>query len=717
MSAAVAQSEVVLMRDWPQLRTLVKDYRASGNPVYFDTETTGLDPRAGYLVMLQFMQDDQPAMILDLRRAYSEDYMGFTAKYLGAVSQVLAPLFDGTCLIVGMNLKFDLGWIGHHLRIQAKRVYDVKLAEQVIMGLGGSDASSLGVSFTLRDIAKRRLDIDMSKEERSWFIDLHMRDDWSKPFPEAQLRYGADDIRVLGPIMAAQTERLTKRGLLDVAKLEMRALPAISAMEQAGVLIDVDGWRAVIAEKADEADRIGEEALSVFGPAILLARAKAFDEVMASYEPAMKSWQAAHDTFVAALREEWESYQGESQPGWGEFKTAALKVWRDGHPRPIKPKADTSLPNLGSTKQLLEAFEVLGIDAPSTGSDVLRPLESRYEPVALLLKWRKATKFVDAFGESLLKHVGPDGRIHPEYQQIGASTGRMSCTRPNWQQVPSKGDGERLRALVKAAPGNRMLTADFSNIELRILADYSGDAHMLDFFRRGVDVHTETAKLMFDLPKDMTKEEASDKDTGPLPGWSYRDIAKTINFGLVYGMSANKLGRALKIDKGRSRELMDAYFDTYPGVVRWLNRQKQFGLDKRWTTTMSGRIRYYKLGPEPLQPPRESGREKYQEWREAKGEWDFQRGRIERQACNTPIQGTSADITKLALALLFEAGVLKYAEIVAVVHDEIVMECAEADVKRTSAWLAKCMRDAAQTYLQRVAVPETKVAVSDHWEK
>ena len=386
-------------------------------------------------------------------------------------------------------------------------------------------------------------------------------------------------------------------------------------------------------------------------------------------------------------------------------------------PNPGRPKPDTSLPNLGSPKQLLTAFQALGIPTVKTGKDVLKQLEDDYPAVKLLTDWRQEEKFVTSFGDSLLQFVDHDTRrIHPEYVQIGASTGRMACSRPNWQQVPSKGDGKRLRALVTAEPGNSILTADFSNIELRILADMSRDSRMLEMFASGMDLHSYTARMMFGLGEDVDVEHAE-----AFPGVTFRAVAKMINFGLVYGMSATKLSRTLKITRERAGELMEAYFSLYPGVQRWLEEQRTAGIHQLTSYTYAGRKRFYSLPNEPLRPATRDV-EVVNEWLDQRRLWKGQKHRIERQACNTPVQGTSADITKLALCVLHEsingdAALRDVTRIIAIVHDEFVIEVPTDLAFTANRVLAEAMMEAAATYLKTVTLPPVKVAVSDHWTK
>jgi DNA polymerase-1 len=697
-------------KDLGGIRSLVLAYRTRKEPVYLDTETTGLNPRSSRLSMVQLRQGRRVPVVIDVRHCD-----------LARLGAELDPLFDGQLLVVGMNLKFDYQFLRQHLGVQMHRVYDVMLAEQVLYGLGKSDGRKEGVEFHLKSIAERR-GIEMSKGEREWFIDLDQRpDEWNAPFPEAQVRYGAKDITVLTDIFEQQTAELGEKELIETALLEMRALPMIAEMELAGVHIDVEGWRAFIAEKEAEARAIEEEALGVYGAAIVQARAEKFDLEAGGY----LQWEEAKAAQEQRLQEVWgHNLLSEEGIKWGTFKIERMKAWRAENPNPGRPKIDASPPNLGSSQQLLEAFRVMGIRMPSgepvtsTASEVLVSLEDTYPEIELLLRFRKAQKFVDSFGETLLAKIDPTTlRIHPEYQQIGASTGRMSCTNPNWQQVPSKGDGKRLRELVKAEPGNVMLTADFSNIELRILAHLTRDETMLRFFREGLDLHSETAKFMYGLSADVSEKVLKDKANGPVPGWSYRDVAKTINFGLVYGMSPSKLARTLRVPKEKAQQLFSAYFRMYPGVEKWLATAREYGLREMKVQTLVGRKRFFSLPAEPTKPMRGAAGTSYQEYRKAMQEYTALRSRVERQSMNTPIQGTSADITKLALALLFERGFLDIGKVIAVVHDEVVAEVPEQHTARAKAELEQAMWDAALKWLTRVDMPRPIAEVSDHWHK
>ena len=694
------------LTDFAELRTLLA---LPPGPIFTDTETTGLNPRRDTLVLVQLYQTGLAEPILiDWRKAWP--------SWADLLSEVFAKH-----LLVAHNAKFDLGVLRAN-GVSFGQVFCTQVAEQVLRGVGLEDARVQGIEVSLAGLAKTYgvRTTPLSKAEREWFY-VTLPLDIEQEIPEAQLAYAAEDVKVLADIYEAQQAELElrdDRGATDlrpVLALEMRVLPALVDVELAGIRIDTESWRAFIADKAVEAKGHEDMVLETFGEPILSERIRQYDADMVAFE----AYKAAEEAEIVRLKAEWQQPDTKQAHleaighgmGWGDYKQLAMRMWRALNPRPDRPKLDTTPPNVGSSTQLLSAFRVLGIPFETTDSKQLAPYEHDYPAIGTLIRYRKAQKFVDSFGESLLAFVEDDGRIHPDYNQIGASTGRMSCTRPNWQQVPSRGDGKKLRECVVAAPGYKLLTADFSNIEMRILAEYSRDERLLGFFDADVDLHSEVARLMFGL------DESVDPKTTPcpaVPGWSYRDVAKTINYGLVYGMSATRLARTALITQDEAQRLMDAYFALFPGVVNWLKRAREVGVKLQRSRTLLGRVRPYHL-PHPvgIGAP----------W-EVRNEYRRAIARIERQSMNTPIQGTSADITKEALARYFELPGTKKGRVVAIVHDELVVEVRDEYAERSGRLLATAMDEAQSRVCRlkrneepRVRLTCPEVHISDRWEK
>ncbi len=324
-----------------------------------------------------------------------------------------------------------------------------------------------------------------------------------------------------------------------------------------------------------------------------------------------------------------------------------------------------------------------------------------------VLDYREAQKFVDSFGEKLLSFADENNRIHPDYHQIGADTGRMSCSAPNWQQVPSKGDGKKLRRCVIAGEGNKLITADFSNIELRIIADLSGDERMLEMFASGQDLHSYTARLMFDLD-----ESVNPKTTEWRGGLTYRQAAKIVNYLIPYGGSAFAIAQQNNMPVEDAEELVNKWFEMFAGVKAWMEGLQR-EVHRHWhSRTLSGRIRHY---DKPREPERGWGKN-FKEFKQAQLTFRKQVAAIERQARNSPVQGLSADITKLAVALFYEMCAPSLGIIVAVVHDEIVVESPGDEAEEVREILADAMQGACLKYLRRVTIPRPEPTISDHWE-
>ena len=318
---------------------------------------------------------------------------------------------------------------------------------------------------------------------------------------------------------------------------------------------------------------------------------------------------------------------------------------------------------VGSPKQLGQIlFEKLALPKGkktktgwSTDSSVLEDLSSSHPICAKVLEWRSSSKLKSTYCDTLPGLVNPaTGRIHTSYNQAVAATGRLSSSDPNLQNIPVRTDaGRRIREAFVAAPGHVLLSADYSQIELRLLADIADDENLIQGFREGADIHSRTASEVFGVPMDQMTNEI-------------RSRAKAINFGIVYGMSAFRLGNDLGISKGEAQSYIDGYFARYPKVRTWLDETMARAHADGVVTTRIGRKR-------PL-PDIDSK--------------NFNvRAGAERMAINTPIQGSAADLIKVAMirvAARIEAeGVAS--RMALQVHDELVFEVPDDEVERMTA--------------------------------
>jgi DNA polymerase-1 len=321
--------------------------------------------------------------------------------------------------------------------------------------------------------------------------------------------------------------------------------------------------------------------------------------------------------------------------------------------------------NIASTRELARVlFEELQLPVqrklktgPSTDQEVLEKLAELNPLPGLVLEHRSLSKLKGTYVDALpLLVEGADGRIHTTYHQAGAATGRLSSSDPNLQNIPIRTElSRRIRAAFVAPQGMRLVSADYSQIELRILAHYSRDPALLESFRKGEDVHTRTAAETFQV---ATEQVTPDQ----------RRIAKVLNFGIAYGLSAFGLAGRLDLPRDRAQEIIDAYFRRYAGVRRWLDQTVAEAKRTGEVRTLWGRWR-----PLPEVTSRNPGL----------------RMAAERMAVNTPIQGTAADVIKIAMLRVHAAlpAASPRARLLLQVHDELVVEAPEADVSAVEALL------------------------------
>jgi len=331
--------------------------------------------------------------------------------------------------------------------------------------------------------------------------------------------------------------------------------------------------------------------------------------------------------------------------------------------------------NLSSPKQIQEIlFEKLELPVlrktpkgqPSTAEDVLEELAADYEIPALILEHRSLNKLMSTYIDKLPQEINArTGRVHTSYQQAVASTGRLSSTSPNLQNIPVRtAEGRRIREAFVAPAGCKILALDYSQIELRIMAHLSADESLLNAFAQGLDVHRATAAEVFGANLDQVNADQ-------------RRAAKAINFGLIYGMSAFGLGKQLNIGRNEAQQYVDTYFERYPGVKRYMEETKQRARDQGYVETVFGRRLYL-----PDIKARNANVRQY----------------AERTAINAPMQGTAADIIKRAMITVqgWIAENSDACKMIMQVHDELVFEVAESEIERSRDRIAELMTGAAE---------------------
>lgn len=330
--------------------------------------------------------------------------------------------------------------------------------------------------------------------------------------------------------------------------------------------------------------------------------------------------------------------------------------------------------NLGSSSQLASIlFDKMGLPVlkktpggkPSTNEEVLEQLAETYELPAVILEYRSLSKLKSTYLDALPQHIqAQTGRVHSSFHQAVTATGRLSSSDPNLQNIPVRNEaGRRIRKAFIAETGYRLLAADYSQIELRLMAHLSQDTALLKAFANNIDVHTATAAEVFDTPLEaVTKEQ--------------RRAAKAVNFGLIYGMSAFGLAKQLGVERKIAQHYIDTYFARYPGVAAYMAEAKETAKAKGYVETIFHRRLYLP---------------------DIQAKNAAVRAYAERTAINAPLQGSAADLIKLAMIRVdaWLSQQCPQAKLIMQVHDELVLEVPEADCERVASALKDCMEQAA----------------------
>ncbi|MEZ5346921.1 MAG: DNA polymerase [Pyrinomonadaceae bacterium] len=440
--------------------------------------------------------------------------------------------------------------------------------------------------------------------------------DWSaEELSRSQVEYAAKDAATMIPLREKISEKLREDGLEGVAELEFACVTPIAVMELNGFYLDADRWREQLEKVKAQQDDVGMELQKLLSAGV--AQASLFG--------------------VAEI-------------------------------------------NLNSQQQVTDALRNLGVPVTdSTRGWELQPLANEYPVVEKLLEYRKIAKSISSFGENILEFIRPEtGRIHADFRQIGAPTGRCSCSKPNLQQIPHE---KEYRRCFRAEDGNKLIIADYSQIELRILAEFSGDENFINAFKSGEDFHATAAAQVFGVkPEEVTPDQ--------------RTFAKRLNFGVVYGIGSQRFAMMTGVSQTEAEDILRKYFTTYRGLDEWLRGAAARARDERSARTASGRLARLRFDETDRQ----------------------QTASAQRYGKNMPIQGTSADILKLALRILHDAFQGTTARLVNIVHDEIVIEAAESEAEEAAKKLEASMIRAAEEYISRVPV-KVDVMISDEWAK
>jgi DNA polymerase-1 len=360
--------------------------------------------------------------------------------------------------------------------------------------------------------------------------------------------------------------------------------------------------------------------------------------------------------------------------------------------------------NINSPKQMGEVlFVKMGLTAKnqkktaggkvSTKESELEKLRDLSPIIPLILSYRELQKMLSTYIDNIPNMVTGDGRLHAKFLQTGTTTGRMSSTDPNLQNIPNRTDlGRQIRQAFCAAPGYKLVAFDYSQVELRIAAFLSGDKKLIDIFKKGLDVHTAVAAEVFEVAPEKVDKEM-------------RRRAKIINFGIMYGMGVSALKVNLGTDRAEAQKFYDEYFEKFSGLAKYLEQVKADALRLGYTETFFGRRRYF----EGL-----------------KSKLPFMRAMAERMAINAPIQGTEADIVKLAMSKVdeflgtspspsLEKEGKRDAYLLLQVHDELVYEIKEDKIKELAPKIKKIMESVIDPKETKGVVCLAEIAVGNNW--
>lgn len=610
-----------------------------------DLETTGLDPLSSRARLCQ--------LSLPSERVYVTDLWQF-AKHSEALpkhSGTNSPLEDLASLCersdikkVGHNLKFDLAFIqaSQSRRLQFTNIFDTMLASQVCWaGLYRLEKAPRVTKYPWKKVLPEHNLKALTERHLGLTLSKELQaSNWgAETLSPEQKQYAAGDAAVLLPLHDILEELLQKNKLEHIAELEFRALPSVIELELMGLPLDTQACRAMMEQKKNQAQNLAQ------------------------------------------------SLQAEAQRAGFE-------------PRRKKGKKYSPLLNPDSSQDVLAYLQAQGHKISSTREEDLKELSQAGSSFAVdLLQYRRLSHQVSFMEDWLLKLSPIDGRLHPQYFQLSTRAGRFSSRAPNAQQIPKRGeDGQTVRRLFKAPPGKKLIKADFSGIELRIMACLSQDKTMIEAFQAGQDLHKLTASKLAGVPLDQVTK-------------AQRQSAKSANFGLIYGVSAPRFRENAKNEYGieisleEAEQIRNTFFATYPGVTAF--HQKQKGSKNHPTNHY---LHFIETGfkASPLVCTRTiSGRKRAWFWKDGKS---LAR---DTELYNSPSQGTGADLLKAVMAEVYSS-LPEEIKMIGSIHDELILEAPEAKAPEMAMKLREIMRRVGSELLSPVPV-DAEVEVLDTW--
>ena len=601
-----------------------------------DLETTGLDPLSCRARLAQ--------LSLPSGRVYAADLWELEQEGASPL-QDLGQLSERSDIKkVGHNLKFDLAFIqaSQGQRLHMSDLFDTMLASQVCWA-GYFDL--LKAPKATKNLWKQSQPEHNLKALAERHLGLSLSKElqasnWGAgELSQEQIAYAARDAGVLLPLHAILQELLQRNNLEHIAELEFRALPSVIELELQGLPLDAPACRQLLKQKEAQAKTLTE------------------------------------------------SLQAEAQKAGFQ-------------PRRKKGKKYSPLLNPASSQDVLAFLQAQGYKIGSTKEEDLKELsQAGCSFAGDLLQYRRLARQGKFLEDWLLKLSPIDSRLHPGYYQLASRAGRFSSKAPNAQQIPKRGeDGQAMRKLFKAPPGKKLIKADFSGIELRIMARLSQDKTMIEAFQNGQDLHKLTASRLAGVPLDQVTK-------------AQRQSAKSANFGLIYGVSAPRFRENAKNEYGiemsleDAEKVRDAFFSTYPGVASfhlWQKTSKRYPKNHFFHNAERGFYSSPLVCSSTL-----AGRKRV---------WGWKDGRTlarDTELYNSPSQGTGADLLKAVMAEVYSS-LPPDVKMIGSVHDELILEAPEALAQDMASLLLGIMRKVGSELLSPVPV-DAEVEVLDSW--
>ena len=549
------------------------------------------------------------------------------------------------------NAKFDYKFIKRWADIECEGIYDTFLTEIVI-----SCGKKLG--YGLKDLCKRYLNVELNKDVRNQFIGLS-----GQPFNDSQINYGAKDVEYLCKIKTLQQPTIDAYKLQNVVDLENEAVLGFADIEYNGLDLDVESWKKIESINTTKAETLAFN----------------LDQVL------------TEDTRLAKFVSKY--VQSDMFLPLDDIRKVKVK-WT-------------------SPKQVLEVFKVLISKLDNVNGKALYNYRWKFPIIDTYIEYKEAMKLCTSYGDAFFKNLAGDNKIHTNFHQI-LDTGRVSSSKPNMQQIPAD---NIYRNCFIAPEGWSFVSADYSSQELNVIAYGSKDPVWIKALEEGKDLHSVCAELVYGkIWKDASDDDCQyfrDDGNGDYikqqcscpKHKKLRTHVKTINFGLAYGMGANKLSETLQIDKKAAEQLIEDYFTAFPSIKGFLDKLANFGKQFGYIKTFPpyNRRRWFVNWFPKMYNSKENSQEL---------------SSIERASKNTPIQGASADMTKRALVLMRDwiKGQDAPVKLVMTVHDQIDTICKNEYLDE---WIIdmKSIMEVAANEIVTNGLLKAEVTVSKCWEK